>query len=113
MVELGSWWAYYSLWFQARVPEARLFLVEPDPRNLEVGLGRVLTQWDGPRGQVFQLLEGSLYLADRRVGGLVLDMARGSSADSPRGGDWAFLFGARSDTLPALRSKIAVRALRP
>jgi FkbM family methyltransferase len=37
MVELGSWWAYYSLWFRARVPEARLFLVEPDPRNLEVG----------------------------------------------------------------------------
>jgi hypothetical protein len=60
-------------------------------RNLEVALGDVLTEWAGPRGEVFQLLEGSLYLADQRVGGVVLDMARGSSAESPPGGDWAFL----------------------
>ncbi len=66
-------------------------IFEEGPRNLEIGLGSVLAEWDGPRGQVFQLLEGSLYLQNQRIGGLVLDMARGSSAESPRGGDWAFL----------------------
>lgn len=37
MVELGSFWAYYSLWFQCQVPGARNYLIEPDPNNLEVG----------------------------------------------------------------------------
>lgn len=37
MVELGSGWAYYSLWFAREVPDARLFCVEPDPVNLAVG----------------------------------------------------------------------------
>lgn len=37
MLELGSWWAYYSLWFNSRIAEAQLYLIEPDPRNLEVG----------------------------------------------------------------------------
>lgn len=60
-------------------------------RNLELALGRLLIEWGGPRGEVFQLLEGSLYLSDRRLGGIVLDMARGSSSDTPRAGDWAFL----------------------
>jgi len=66
-------------------------IFDDGPRNLEVGLGNVLAQWAGPKGEVLQLLEGSLYLSERRIGGLVLDMARGSSAESPPGGDWAFL----------------------
>jgi FkbM family methyltransferase len=37
MVELGSFWAYYSLWLLQRAPRARTILVEPDPHNLEVG----------------------------------------------------------------------------
>jgi hypothetical protein len=60
-------------------------------RNLELALGRLLMEWGGPRGEVFQLLDGSLYLSERRLGGIVLSMARGSSADTPRAGDWAFL----------------------
>ena len=60
-------------------------------RNLELALGSVLIEWGGPRGEVFRLLDGSLYLSERRLGGIVLDMSRGSSADSPRAGDWAFL----------------------
>ena len=68
-------------------------IFDDGPRNLEVGLGNVLAQWAGPKGEVLQLLEGSLYLSERRIGGLVLDMARGSSAESPPGGDWAFCFG--------------------
>lgn len=37
MVELGSFWAYYSLWFARALDGARLVLVEPDPAHLEVG----------------------------------------------------------------------------
>ncbi len=37
MVELGSFWSYYSLWFQHAIAGARNFMVEPDPLNLAVG----------------------------------------------------------------------------
>lgn len=37
MVELGSFWAYYSLWFQRSVPNAVSIMVEPNPEKLEVG----------------------------------------------------------------------------
>ena len=37
MVELGSFWAYYSLWAKTANPETRCVCVEPDPSNLEVG----------------------------------------------------------------------------
>lgn len=37
MVELGSFWGYYSLWLRTAVPGAVSHLVEPDPNNLEVG----------------------------------------------------------------------------
>src|ERR1700730_8745164 len=37
MVELGSYWAYYSLWTKRAIPAAHLLLVEPDAANLEVG----------------------------------------------------------------------------
>ncbi|HEY3828674.1 MAG TPA: FkbM family methyltransferase [Solirubrobacteraceae bacterium] len=38
MVELGSFWAYYSLWAKHAIPATRNILVEPDLANLEVGL---------------------------------------------------------------------------
>jgi hypothetical protein len=34
MIELGAYWAYYSLWFQQAVPNARNFLIEPEPTAL-------------------------------------------------------------------------------
>jgi FkbM family methyltransferase len=37
VMELGSWWAYYSLWALHRIPGARSFCIEPDPAYLEVG----------------------------------------------------------------------------
>jgi len=37
MLELGSYWGYYSLWFHHRIPSAQNLLIEPDPNNLEVG----------------------------------------------------------------------------
>lgn len=36
-MELGSFWAYYSLWFLEAVPEARAFLIEPDEFRMTAG----------------------------------------------------------------------------
>jgi FkbM family methyltransferase len=38
MLELGAYWSYYSMWLKLARPDARVLLVEPDLRNLAVGL---------------------------------------------------------------------------
>ena len=38
MLELGSYWAYYSLWLKRFCPDASLYLLESDPRHLAVGM---------------------------------------------------------------------------
>lgn len=75
MIEAGSYWAYYSCWFQYSVVGARNFLIEPNPRKLELGKqnfklngfdgrffrafigaehvkGAEFVDWDGSRDQV-------------------------------------------------------------
>lgn len=37
MIELGSFWAFYSMWFNSKVKNARNFMVEPDKFNLGFG----------------------------------------------------------------------------
>lgn len=37
MIELGSYWCYYSMWFAKTVPDARLFCIEPNAANLQIG----------------------------------------------------------------------------
>ena len=37
MIELGSYWAYYSLWFASEVRGANNYLMEPDPLRLDTG----------------------------------------------------------------------------
>ncbi len=37
ILELGSFWAYYSMWFLSALPEGRSFGIEPDPAYLEIG----------------------------------------------------------------------------
>jgi FkbM family methyltransferase len=37
MIELGSFWAYYSLWFRSVYIAGRNILVEPDPNSLRIG----------------------------------------------------------------------------
>ena len=37
MIELGSFWAYYSMWFQWRVRNSTNYMVEPIREKLEVG----------------------------------------------------------------------------
>lgn len=36
MIELGSYWAWYSMWFKWRHPDAVSVIVEPSPENLAV-----------------------------------------------------------------------------
>ena len=48
MLELGSYWAYYSLWFQKAVKGARNFMVEPAKAALECG--RLNFQLNGMHG---------------------------------------------------------------
>jgi len=37
MIELGSYWSYYSLWFWKQIVNAQNYMVEPDPNNLNIG----------------------------------------------------------------------------
>lgn len=37
MVELGSFWSYYSIWFNKQIKDAKNIACEPDPANLALG----------------------------------------------------------------------------
>jgi hypothetical protein len=37
IIELGAYWAHYSMWLKKKRPKADVYLVEPDPHNLSVG----------------------------------------------------------------------------
>ena len=37
MIELGSFWSYYSLWFNSAIQDATNICCEPDPNNIKVG----------------------------------------------------------------------------
>jgi len=37
IVELGSFWAYYTLWFLKEIPNSRALCIEPDRLHLDVG----------------------------------------------------------------------------
>ncbi len=56
MVELGSYWSYYSLWFRHSIPEATNYMVEPDPNNLAAGKRNF--EINGAEGSFFQFSVG-------------------------------------------------------
>ncbi len=58
MVELGAYWGFYSLWFAKEVPEARVFLVEPEQENLE--MGRRNFEVNGQQGDFTQAYVGAI-----------------------------------------------------
>jgi FkbM family methyltransferase len=68
MVELGSFWAYYSLWFARALPQATLVLVEPDPGYLEVGRRNLALNGVGAR-----FVQAAVGLPDGAAGGLVCE----------------------------------------
>lgn len=69
---------------------------EDPPRSLEIILGQGGPAWTGARGGTFQLITGSAYLAEQRIDGAILDMARASAGIRATGGDWAFLLSGDS-----------------
>lgn len=69
---------------------------EEGSRSLELILGESTSTWTGARGGTFQVLGGAAYLADRRIDGKVLDMARAGIGSTHPGGDWAFLLSGDS-----------------
>jgi len=56
MIELGAYWAYYSMWFQKAVKEARNFLIEPAKSSLEGGVKNF--QLNGLHGDFTQAFVG-------------------------------------------------------
>ncbi len=40
-VELGAFWAYYTIWYLSSVPFSRALCVEPDANNMKVGLSNL------------------------------------------------------------------------
>ena len=38
MLELGAYWAHYSMWLKLKRPNATVTMVEPDERNLRTGV---------------------------------------------------------------------------
>jgi hypothetical protein len=38
MIEIGAYWAFYSMWFQQQIPNAKNFMIEPDVKNANCGI---------------------------------------------------------------------------
>ncbi|MEM7243494.1 MAG: FkbM family methyltransferase [Pseudomonadota bacterium] len=36
MIEPGCYWGYYSMWFAKEIPNAKVFMIEPHPRQMKV-----------------------------------------------------------------------------
>jgi len=55
MLELGSYWAFYSMWFYKEVAHAHCFCVEPESRNIRMGIDNfALNFGEAPARVVFQ-----------------------------------------------------------
>jgi len=91
-------------------------LFQEGSRDLELDMDDVLQEWTGPRGETFRLRKGAAYLSDRRVDGLVLDVARGRGVEEAKSGDWAFLVSGDSLQVvlesPQLAARGTVNAYR-
>lgn len=54
MLELGAYWAHYSMWMKQARPEARLHMVEPETANIAAGQANLaLNKMDGTYIQGF------------------------------------------------------------
>ncbi len=71
MIELGAYWAFYSMWFQREIPNATNYVIEPVRENLDCGIrnfklnglqGRFFQKGIGPQGMDFQQ-----FLVDKKI----------------------------------------------
>jgi FkbM family methyltransferase len=56
IVELGSFWAFYSMWFCSKVKKPKAYLIEPDPSHLDVGKKHF--EMNGFKGEFFNYFVG-------------------------------------------------------
>lgn len=57
MLELGSYWAFYSMWFKKEIPNGKNFMIEPDSRCLYSGKRNF--EINNLNGNFFQYLIGA------------------------------------------------------
>ncbi|MFT0861110.1 FkbM family methyltransferase [Ancylobacter sp. G4_0304] len=57
MIELGAYWAHYSMWLKRLHPAARVIMVEPESENLAAGQYNFAT--NGYEGEFIQAFVGS------------------------------------------------------
>ncbi|MGE4132952.1 MAG: FkbM family methyltransferase [Bdellovibrionales bacterium] len=57
IVELGSWWAFYSMWFKSKVANAEAYMVEPEADRLEDGKKNFAL--NGFQGHFYQYFVGA------------------------------------------------------
>ena len=65
MVELGSYWSFYSMWFNSRVSGARNLMVEPDTVNMRRGMDNF--ELNGMSGRFINAIVGADMASIRRV----------------------------------------------
>jgi len=58
MLELGAYWAHYSMWLLKEFPAAECYLVEPDKKNIECGRNNF--NINGFKGEFIQDFVGSI-----------------------------------------------------
>jgi hypothetical protein len=66
-------------------------IFESGPKRLEVDVGATRSQWTGSQGETYLVADGAAVLSERRVPGIVLDLARQRRGDNTPPGDWMFL----------------------
>ncbi len=57
MLELGAYWAHYSMWLKSRRPQANAVMVEPESRNLAAGAHNFAN--NGLEGEFIQDMVGN------------------------------------------------------
>ncbi len=71
MIELGSFWAFYSIWFAKRIPQALNFMIEPDDFNIISG--RRNFRLNGLSGDFTQAFVSSKSTANGKVPTINID----------------------------------------
>lgn len=106
MLELGAYWAHYSMWLQKRFPDAVSYMVEPDPANLQCGRNNFAL--NGCRGEFISAFVGTAafhvdkFLAERKLAhldvlhcdiqGRELEMLEGAKTTlASRSADYVFI----------------------
>lgn len=102
MLELGAYWAHYSMWLQKRFPEAVSYMIEPDPANLQCGKNNF--DVNGCHGEFIHAFVGATgfqvdrFLSDRGIARIAIlhSDIQGSEMEMLQGAQEA-LSGKRAD----------------